>query len=91
MDAGFAAGQDHELGAGGESFFGQLGGGGLADLLRDELRMPSGSRVTPGALHRTALQADEEGFATEMDPLPLPTEERLIDGVKVGHVQAFGW
>jgi hypothetical protein len=26
-----------------------------------------------------------------MHPFPLPAEERLIDGVKLGHGQAFGW
>jgi hypothetical protein len=91
VDARLAAGQDDELGAGGKGFLGQLDGGGLTDLLGDELRVPSGSRIAPGALNRATLEADEEGLATKMHPFPLPTEERLIDGVKVGHGQAFGW
>jgi len=90
MDARLAAGQDDEFRAGGGGFVGQLGCRGLADLLRDELRMPSGSRIAPGALHRATLEPDEESFAAEMHPFPLPAEERLIDGVEIGHGQAFG-
>jgi hypothetical protein len=91
MDARLTAGQDNEFWAGGGSLIGQLAGRSLADLFGDELRVPGGRGVTPGALHRATLESDEEGLTTEMDAFPLPTEERLIDGVELSHGQAFGW
>ena len=83
MHAGLSARDNHELWRSGLGFVGQFSGRGLADLLRDILRMPSGGRVTPRTLYRTALQADEEGLAPQVDALPLPTQERLVDRIKV--------
>ena len=79
MDAGLASGEDDEFRSGSGGLVGQLASRSLTDLLGDELRMPGGRRVTPSALHRATLQADEKGFATEMDTLPLPTEENRTE------------
>ena len=91
MHAGLSARNDHELWRRGLGFSGQFSGGSLANLLGDVLRVPSRGRVAPSALYRAALEADEEGLATQMDALPLLTQERLIDRIKVRHGQAFGW
>ena len=47
--------------------------------------MPSRGRIAPGTFDRAPLQPDEEGLTPEMDALPLPAEERLVDRVEVGH------
>ena len=77
MDGGFTASQDHDFATGGKGVLCQ--GLGI-DLLGGVVGMPSTNRITPRALDRATVKANEIGRLAEVAALSLPSVETFVDG-----------